>query len=680
MKHHYLSHAPALALALIAVSTAAAQAPAFTAIDYPGATSTSIWGINSHGDMVGLYALAGVNHGFLFKDGRFTSIDFPGATSTGTFGINNKGDIAGDYMAGGVLHGFVMIDGHFTNIDLPGGGTTDPAAITLRGDVTGIYTAPDKSAHAFLLSSNHVTLLDFPKATATTGNSLNSVDDVVGNYTLSGVTHGFLRSGGKFSPIDFPNAAFTGAYGIDSRGNIVGRYRDAAGVTHGYLLSGGKYTSIDVPGATLTSLAAINSSGDMVGRYVIAGVNHGVLIPGPRVSYTVTDLGTLPGGTFSQPSIIADNGLVAGVADVASGAQHSVLWQFGKIIDIGTVGLGGRNNGVYGINAAGQANGIAETTLNDPNGEDFCGYGTHVKCLPFRWQNGVMTPLTLLGGNNGTVGNINQRGEIVGVAETNTQDKACPAPQLLDYQAVVWGPAPGQIRQLGPLPGDTVGVALWINDRGQAVGASGTCANTMLPPLAMGPHAVLWEADGTPVNLGNLGGTGNPHLPTGNMALGVNNAGEVVGASVLVGNAITHAFFWTRETGMRDLGTLPGDVNSAALAVNDRGQVIGISFGAHGPFDGSGRPFLWQNGLMTDLTTLVPADSPLEVLYAAGINSRGEIAGFGATVHGDMHALVLTPNDSLSTGADERTLESIRPATRRPLTFGRFGTHAAGPQ
>jgi probable HAF family extracellular repeat protein len=341
------------------------------------------------------------------------------------------------------------------------------------------------------------------------------------------------------------------------------------------------------------------------------------------------------------------------------------------IIDIGAIGLGGRNNGVFGINSAGQANGLAETTINDPNGEDFCGYGTHVKCLPFRWQNGVMTPLPLLGGNNGTVGNINQRGEIVGAAETGTQDKACPAPQLLDYQAVVWGPVSGQVRQLGPLPGDTVGLALWINDRGQAVGASGSCANTRLPPLALGPHAVLWESDGTPVNLGNLGGTGNPELGTGNMALGVNNAGEVVGASVLIGNTTTHAFLWARETGMRDLGTLPGDVNSAALAINDRGQVVGISYGAHGPFDGSGKPFLWQNGLMTDLTSLVPADSSLAVVFAGAINSRGEIAGFGATVHGDLHALVLTPTGASLSTEDVIPFKNSRPASR-PTPFGRF--------
>jgi hypothetical protein len=37
----------------------------------------------------------------------------------------------------------------------------------------------------------------------------------------------------------------------------------------------------------------------------------------------------------------------------------------------------------------------------------------------------------------------------------------------------------------------------------------------------------------------------------------------------------------------------------------------------------------WQNGVMTDLNTLIPAASPLFLLFATAINSHGEIAGFG---------------------------------------------------
>src|SRR5690242_17409660 len=69
-------------------------------------------------------------------------------------------------------------------------------------------------------------------------------------------------------------------------------------------------------------------------------------------------------------------------------------------------------------------------------------------------------------------------------------------PQVLDFQAVVWGPATGQVRALRPLAGDTVGMAIGNNDNGQVVGASGTCANTVLPPLAYGSRAVLWDAAG----------------------------------------------------------------------------------------------------------------------------------------------------------------------------------------
>ena len=94
---------------------------------------------------------------------------------------------------------------------------------------------------------------------------------------------------------------------------------------------------------------------------------------------------------------------------------------------------------------------------------------------------------------------------MAGIAENSTRDPECPTglalngtgPQVLDFEAVIWGPRQGEIRELPPLPGDTVGVALWINDNGQAVGASGACANTVLPPLASGPHAVLWEKDGS---------------------------------------------------------------------------------------------------------------------------------------------------------------------------------------
>jgi probable HAF family extracellular repeat protein len=171
---------------------------------------------------------------------------------------------------------------------------------------------------------------------------------------------------------------------------------------------------------------------------------------------------------------------------------------------------------------------------------------------------------------------------------------------------------------------------------GQAVGATGTCANTVLPPLAYGPHAVLWEADGTPRDLGNLGTTAL------NIALAVNNQTQVVGVSSLYPDSSpfggSHAFLWQRGV-MRDLGTLPGDVQSVAQSINDAGQVTGVSFDGHG----NPRPFLWQGGAMQNLNELVVGGARLYLLFAPFINASGEIAGFGMTEHGDVHAFLATP-------------------------------------
>ena len=66
---------------------------------------------------------------------------------------------------------------------------------------------------------------------------------------------------------------------------------------------------------------------------------------------------------------------------------------------------------------------------------------------------------------------------------------------------------------------------------------------------------------------------------------------------------------------------------------------VGVSFDENG----NPRAFLRKNGVLTDLNTLIPADSPLYLLFAHGINSRGEIVGFGVDGAGDVHAFLATP-------------------------------------
>jgi len=57
--------------------------------------------------------------------------------------------------------------------------------------------------------------------------------------------------------------------------------------------------------------------------------------------------------------------------------------------------------------------------------------------------------------------------------------------------------------------------------------------------------------------------------------MSINNAGQVVGWSILPSNLI-HAFLWTSSGGMQDLGTLGGN-SSFAFAINDVGAVTGSS-------------------------------------------------------------------------------------------------------
>jgi probable HAF family extracellular repeat protein len=369
---------------------------------------------------------------------------------------------------------------------------------------------------------------------------------------------------------------------------------------------------------------------------------QGSSAPVTSPSYTITDLGTL-GGPFSNGANINNNGLVSGVATLPDGTQHAVLWQKGTITDIGKLGLGGPNSTAFGSNVSGQVTGEAESSVTDPNGENFCGFGTNFICLPFLWQNGVMTALPTLGGPNALADGFNSQGAAVGMAENTTMDPACPAPQVFQFKPVLW--QNGKIQELPTVEGDPDGLAFAINDNGQAVGGSGICST--LNPLSLtnyvSLHAVLWEK-GKATYLGDLGGSApTGQFSPGNTANAINNQGQVVGGSDLPGDTTHHGFLWSKATGMQDLGTLPGDVNSAGLGINDAGEVVGVSADA----GGNTRAVIRQNGAFTDLNTLIPAGSPLYLVLAGTINSSGQIAGLGITTDGEPHAYLATPQVSI---------------------------------
>jgi probable HAF family extracellular repeat protein len=360
------------------------------------------------------------------------------------------------------------------------------------------------------------------------------------------------------------------------------------------------------------------------------------------IRYTVTDLG------LASPGGISNNGSLAYNATLPDGPIHATFLRHGRKTDLGT--LGGPNSSVvFGPSERGQVVGFADTSIPDPLGEDYfaCGFGTHLICRGFVWQMGQMTPLSTLGGNNSAAEDINNRGEVVGVAELTTKDPTCQPPQVLQSHAVIW--EKGQIRELPTFGEDPEGAALAINDSGVAVGVTGDCATSA-------SHAVLWRKDGSVQDLGNLGGTSY------NTASGINNQGQVVGASNVTGGTANtnHAFLWTEEDGMRDLGTLPGDSTSGAYSINDNKQVVGVSADTAGDL----HAFVWQDGVMADLNKVIPPSLPFVLIVGFDINDHGEITVQAIDLNTDeSHALLLTPcggNHADSKGCTDEDAAAIQ--------------------
>jgi probable HAF family extracellular repeat protein len=388
-------------------------------------------------------------------------------------------------------------------------------------------------------------------------------------------------------------------------------------------------------------------------------------------AYNVTNLGTL-GGSLSGANSINNRNWASGFSTLSSGVYfHAALWENGGSgIDLGT--LGGPNSGVEwpAKNNRGLISGISETSAPQKLGEVWsCAFAFfpqppsgHI-CRGFAWENNKMTALPTFGGNNGFAAGANNAGDIVGWAETRKHDPTCVSPQVLGFEAALYEPHHRHIQELRPLHGDQDGAATEINDRGQVVGISGICDQAVGRFTAA--HAVMWDR-GHVINLGSLGGV------AWNTPMALNNRGDVVGFSDLAGDSTGvpnfHAFLWTKKTGMQDLGTLPGDTYSEALGLNESGVIVGESFSAS-----SVRAFIWQNGTMTDLNTLIPPSSNLYLIFANDINDGGVIAGGACVVvsgscGSSSPAFVATPMGSLQrTTAHPVAAPAISPALLKQL-------------
>jgi probable HAF family extracellular repeat protein len=362
--------------------------------------------------------------------------------------------------------------------------------------------------------------------------------------------------------------------------------------------------------------------------------NHG------SVRYSLRVLGTLGGG-FGEAHGLNNKGSTAGRSLVTGDSDlHAFFWRKGVITDLGT--LGGPHSFVPLANHTVSENdwvvGFSQTSTPDPNAENFCSsfplFANGLICLPFVWENGVMTALPTLGGNNGQALGINNRGQIVGLAETPNLDPCSPFAQQVE--PVIW--EHGVVQEILQPFGGTAAVANAINDNGDVVGLSGCAATGNV-------YAVLWQ-HGTPINLGSLGGV------FGNIPDDINNRGQVVGQSDLPGDTRLHAFLW-QDGVMTDLGSLSDALpTSEAIGINNQGQIVGFSQDPAGD-DDSSVAVVWENGTITDLNTVIPAGSPLFLMEALAINDGGEIAGFGRLANGEHRGFLLTPCHAAGASAND---------------------------
>src|SRR5690349_15660169 len=149
-------------------------------------------------------------------------------------------------------------------------------------------------------------------------------------------------------------------------------------------------------------------------------------------------------------------------------ADHAVLFQGGKVTDLGTL-PGGFESQANAINNRGQVSGFASNGTRDKysffkvfGGPGPCGpsgWGTQARS--FVWRNGVMRDIGTLGGPDAIMTTQNAAGQITGQSWTSSTPN--PATGIPTLDPFLW--AGGHLRDLGTL-GGTIGFANWLNNRG----------------------------------------------------------------------------------------------------------------------------------------------------------------------------------------------------------------------
>jgi uncharacterized membrane protein len=327
-------------------------------------------------------------------------------------------------------------------------------------------------------------------------------------------------------------------------------------------------------------------------------------------TYTVTDLGALPGFPDTRPVRLNSAGIVVGISlDAGQTTSVPFRWQAGAMTSL--PGLESPFGSASGINDQGV----------------IVGQSALAGLQPVRWDSGVITALPRLPGGTGFNAGataVSESGVIVGFS-------SYAGGGLFHVHAAQW--FGGAVYDLGALPGDASSLAWAVNESGQAVGRSG-------PAINQPRRAVLWE-DGIPTDLGVLPGDSVSN------ALEINDLGDAVGVSgewvASLSMVVGRPTLWD-DLGPLSLPLLAGHTNGLATGINDAGAAVGQSFvyeagcGISDP-----RAVLWESGSALDLNSLIDPGTPGWLLTEAmRINDRGQIIGRGV-FDGQFRAFLATP-------------------------------------
>lgn len=158
-----------------------------------------------------------------------------------------------------------------------------------------------------------------------------------------------------------------------------------------------------------------------------------------------------------------------------------------------------------------------------------------------------------------------------------------PTLLLIGSAPSIWA-QPAKVYDLGHYPGGTVAAARDINNAGVVVGFGNIAGGNVRPigaPIS-GPNAGQW------FDLGTLGGERSDNSV---MCMAIADNGLMVG-HIATSQNLVHAFAWTKQSGMVDMGTLSGHTQSLAYGTNKSGSLV-VGFSGTGLFSEDSLPVVW---------------------------------------------------------------------------------------